>query len=99
MKKIFIYGIILFVGLATTFYIYVSRDHEKLYETVKADFSIKYPEFQFIDCGVGEGDMVVAYVHVRFRKSGDDQIHEEVWQYWDIDSAWLHRDKYLELRK
>jgi hypothetical protein len=99
VKKILIIGTIFFVGLVVIFYTFVIRDHNELYETVKTDFADKYPTYEFIDCGVGEGDLVVAYVHVRFKRPGDDKIQEEVWQYWDTDSVWLHRDKYLELTK
>lgn len=92
-------GTIFFVGLIVIFYTFVIRDHNKLYEMVKTDFADKYPNYEFIDCGVGEGDLVVAYVHVRFKRPGDDKIQKEVWQYWDTDSVWLHRDKYLESTK
>lgn len=53
------------------------------------------PTNQFIDCGVGEGDLVVTYVQVKFKKTGEDKIQEEVWQYWDTDSVWLPWDKFL----
>ncbi len=99
VKKILIIGTIFFVGLVATFYTFVIRDHNKLYETVKTDFADKYPNYEFIECGIGEGDLVAADVHVRFKRPGDDKIQEEVWQYWDTDSVWLHRDKYLELTK
>lgn len=97
VKQILIIGTVLFVGLIAAFYSYVIRDNQKLYETVKADFAEKRPGYEFIDCGVGEGDIVVAYVHVKYKIPGDDKIQEEVWQYWDTDSVWLHRDKYVEL--
>jgi len=99
VKKILIIGTMFFVGLVATFYTFVIRDHNKLYETVKTDFADKYPNYEFIECGIGEGDLVAADVHVRFKRPGDDKIQEEVWQYWDTDSVWLHRDKYLELTK
>lgn len=97
MRKIEIAGIIFLVGLLIIFYTSVSKSHRRLYETVKADFTRRHPDYQFIGCEIGEGDLVVSYVHVRFGKPGDDEIQEEVWQYWDADSAWLHRDKYLDL--
>ncbi len=99
VKKVIIIGTIIFAGLIAMFYTYVIRDNQRLYETVKTDFADKHPDYEFIDCGVGEGDLVVAYVHVRYKKPGDDKIQEEVWQYWDTDSVWLHRDRYLELTK
>ena len=86
------------MDLFSFFYSYVIRDNQKLYETVKTDFIGKYPDYQFVDCAVGEGDMIVTYVHVRFKEPGDDKIREEVWQYWDTDGVWLHRDKYLEVK-
>ena len=99
MKKIAIIGTVIFVGLILLFYAFVIPDNQRLFETVQTDFADIYPGYQFIDCGVGEGDIVVTYVHVKFKKPGDDKIQEEVWQYWDTDSAWLHRDKYLKLTK
>ena len=54
-------------------------------------------DYQFIDCGAGEGDLVVTQIHLKFKKPGDDKIQEEVWKYWDTTIVWLHRDKYLEL--
>ena len=79
------------------FYSFVIRDNRRLFETVQTDFADKYPDYQFIDCSIGEGDLVVAYIHLKFKKPGDDKIQEEVWKYWDTTIAWLHRDKYLEL--
>jgi len=99
VKKAIIIGTVIFLGLIFFFYSYITRDHQELYETVATDFARRYPDYQFVDCGVGEGDLVVAYVHVKFKKSGDEYIQEEVWQYWRTDSVWLHRDKYLELTK
>ena|SRR5688572_18437845 len=99
MKKIAIIGTVIFVGLVSVFYSYVFRDNQELHETVKTDFVDKYPDYQFIDCSVGEGDLVVAYVHVKFKKPEDDKIQQEVWQYWDTDGGWLHRDKYLDVTK
>jgi len=99
VKRVLIIGALILAGLIFSFYYYVILDHQKLYEIVKTDFTDKHPNYQFIDCVVGEGDMIVAYVHVRFKEPGDDKIKEEVWQYWDTDSVWLHRDKYLELTK
>ena len=101
MKKTLIIGTLIFVGLVFFFYSAAVRKRQvlDLYDTVEADFADKYPTYKFIDCVVGEGDLVVTYVHVRFSKTGDDKIREEVWQYWDTDSSWLHRDKYLKLTK
>ena len=99
MKKVLIIGTVIFVGLIFLFNSCGVHDRQVLYATVKKDFADKYPNYEFIDCVVGEGDLAVAYVHINFKKPGDDKIHEEVWQYWDKDSVWLHRDKYLELTK
>jgi hypothetical protein len=98
VKKLVIETVI-FLGLIFLLHSCIGGDRQKLFETVKMDFAVKYPSYQFIECGVGEGDLVVSYVHVKFKKPGNDKILEEVWQYWDTDSAWLHRDKYLELTK
>jgi hypothetical protein len=99
VKRTTIIGLTIIFGLIFSFYYYVIRDQQKLYATVKTDFADKYPNYQFVDCVVGEGDIVVAYVHVRFKETVDGKVKEEVWQYWDTDSVWLHKDKYLEQTK
>jgi hypothetical protein len=76
MKKIALIGTVIFVGLIFIFYSCAIRDNQELYETVKTDFADKYPDFQFIDCGVGEGDLIVAYVHVKFKKPGTTKFEK-----------------------
>jgi hypothetical protein len=58
------------VALICLFYSCGVRDNQELYETVKADFAGKYADYQFIDCGVREGDLVVAYVQGKFKNQG-----------------------------
>ncbi len=99
MVKPLIIVVVIFAGILSFYGFYVVQRNRDLYKTVKADFTKKYPDYEFIEYGVGEGDAVVAYVHVRFKKTDNDSIHEEVWQYWDLDSDWVHRDRYLELTK
>jgi len=65
-------------------------------EIVKKDFSEIYPDYEFISSGVGEGDMVVAYVHVRYNKPESDSIYEEVWQYWKNKNGWQIRHEFIE---
>jgi hypothetical protein len=97
LRRILIIGGIIFGGLIFLYYSSVIRSHEKLYDTVKSDFVNKYPDYQFIDCGIEDGDMIAVYIEIKYKRPGDESILEEVWQYWDTDTAWLHRDKYLEL--
>lgn len=48
---------------------------------VRAEFLREYPSFAVESVGVGEGDGGAAYFHIRYRKPGDDNLHEDVWQY------------------
>ena len=66
---------------------------ESLEKEVLKDFQKKHPEYEYVSASVGEGDLAVAYVHVKFMKNGNDSIFEEVWQYWDLaDIGWTNND-------
>ncbi len=68
-------------------------DPGNLEKEVIKDFKQKYPEYEYISSSVGEGDLAVAYVHVKFKKAKSDSIFEKVWQYWDlVEEGWTHRD-------
>lgn len=70
---------------------------DSLEEEVLKDFKKKYPDHEYVSAGVGEGDLAVAYVHVKFMKNNSDSIFEEVWQYWDLaEGGWTHRDNRKE---
>lgn len=99
MPKSLIAVTIIFVGIFCFYGFYIVQKDRTLFKIVKRDFSQKHPDYEFVECAVGEGDLAVVYIHVKFRKPPHDSIHEEVWQYWNTDSAWLHRDKYTELTK
>ena len=96
MRKFVIIGTGIFFAVCVVFIYTIVPDHGPLHETVEMDFRTKYPNYELLDCKTGEADMVVAYVHIRFRKPKDNNIEEEVWQYWDTENGWLHRDKYLK---
>lgn len=97
MKKFVIIGTGIFFTVCAVFIYTIVPDHATLYETVKIDFRTKYPNYELLDCRTEEADMVVAYVHIKFRKAKDNNIEEEVWQYWDTEDGWLHREKYLKV--
>jgi len=50
-------------------------------EMVSAAFSAEHPTYTVLSVGVGEGDSSAAYFHIRYRKPGDQAVHEDVWQY------------------
>ncbi len=69
------------------------NDHKKLYKIVDTDFKATYPKYELVSSEIGEGDLAVVYVHIKFNKPDNDSIFEEVWQYWDlVDGIWTHRD-------
>jgi hypothetical protein len=100
LRKVIIIVGLFFTGLVLLFYFIASQSDKRLYRQVATDFANKYPTYQLIDCAVGEGDGAVAYVHVRFKRTIDEEEQEEIWQYWNTaDNGWLHRDKFLELKE
>jgi hypothetical protein len=50
---------------------------------VRSDFLREHPTFIVESVGVGEGDGSAAYFHIRYRKPGNDRLHEDVWQHLD----------------
>ena len=44
---------------------------------------------------VGEGDVVVAYVHIEYLKPNNKNVVKEIWQYWSVEDGWKRRDKHL----
>ncbi|HMP98393.1 MAG TPA: hypothetical protein PKC24_01340 [Cyclobacteriaceae bacterium] len=50
-----------------------------------------------MECFIGDGDLVVVSVHVKYKKPNDEEIYEEIWKYWDTKSGWLHREKFQDL--
>jgi hypothetical protein len=65
---------------------------------VRADFLREHPTFIIEDIGAGEGDGGAVYYHIRYRKPGDDQVHEDVWQYLNTgEKVWkLNHKETLE---
>lgn len=97
MKKFVIIATGIFLTVCAVFIYTIVPDHGPLYDTVEIDFRTKYPDYELVDCRTGDADMVVAYVHIKYRKPEDNIIEEEVWQYWDTENGWLHRDEYLNV--
>jgi len=63
---------------------------------IKTDFNEIYPGYQLISSVIGEGDSEVQYVHIKFKKTENDTIYEDVWQYWKTNNGWINRYKLLE---
>lgn len=51
-------------------------------------FLKKHPGYEIIDSGPGEGDSDAVYYHFRFKKPGDEKVHEEVWQFLWEENEW-----------
>lgn len=65
---------------------------------VRADFLREHPTFTIENVDTGEGDGGAVYFHIRYRKPGDDGVHEDVWQYLNTgEKAWkLNHKETLE---
>jgi hypothetical protein len=96
MKTRWFVGIGFLLTLVVIFFISAFKDQKGLEKTVRADFVKRYPNYEFVDYGIGDGDPIAVYVHVKFKKPGDKRTQEEVWQYWDTENGWKHRDDYLK---
>lgn len=61
-----------------------------LLHTAKQDFERTHPSAVLVEYGVGEGDGAAAYVHLKYRQPGSDEVREEVWQYIkNNDGNWI----------
>lgn len=58
------------------------------HEMVSAAFSAEHPTYTVLSVGLGEGDFSSAYFHIRYRKPGDQAVHEDVWQYLEAGEEW-----------
>lgn len=64
-------------------------------QRVKAAFEQGNPGAEVVFVGPGEGDGSSVYYHIKYRRPGDDQVHEDVWQYVkQRDGSWAvtHKD-------
>jgi hypothetical protein len=48
---------------------------------VEADFLKQHPTWEVLSVNVGEGDASAAYYHIRYKRPGESQVYEEIWQY------------------
>jgi hypothetical protein len=55
---------------------------------VKTDFVNQFPGREFIECEIDEADSEGTDVHVKFKQSAGDSIHEEIWRYRHLDNEW-----------
>jgi hypothetical protein len=86
MKKNFIIlNLILFIAISC---------HPIKNDMIKNDFCKKYPDFQYIEHFVGEGDMSVVYITVKYNKPDLDSIFKEEWQYWNTRKGWIIREQF-----
>jgi hypothetical protein len=54
----------------------------------RESFAKEHPTFQITEIFTGEGDSSSAEVHIRYKKPGDNKIHEDVWQYLKSGDEW-----------
>jgi hypothetical protein len=93
MRKPLILVTVIFAGIISIYYFYIIQQQRSLYKTVKTDFVGQYPGREFIECEIDEVESEGTDVHLKFKQSVGDSIHEERWRYRRIDNAWMRIDR------
>lgn len=57
-------------------------------EKVREDFSDKYPGYNILSSGAGEGSSDRVQCHIYYQKPDSEQVYEDVWLYQDSGSGW-----------
>jgi hypothetical protein len=73
-----IFGIILF-------YVFLEDPCNQI---IRADFSNKYPSYEILDSGAGEGTSDNVHCHIYYKKPDSEQVYEDIWLYQDLGSGW-----------
>ena len=71
-------------------------------EQVKSDFKSANPTFEPISAIVGEGHGDAGYYHIRYKKTNDDKIYEQIWLYLrqeDGNFKITHKEKETVVRE
>lgn len=56
--------------------------------TLRTDFSTKYPGYEILDTSAGEKSTDSVQCHIRYRTPDSAQTFEDVWLYQDLGSGW-----------
>lgn len=61
---------------------------------VKKDFQAMHPDYTVVEIYTGEGDGAAVYYHIKYKKPGEDRIHEDEWQYVNtVENMWALRHR------
>ncbi len=93
MLKYYI-ALFLIAGIAL-FYIFIKDPCNNQF---RADFSNKYPGYEVLYFGAGEGSTDNVHCHISYKKPDSEQIYEDIWLYQDSGSGWEF-SKILETKK
>ena len=83
MLKYYI-ALFLIAGIAL-FYIFLK---DPCSNQLRTYFSNKYPDYEILFSGAGEGSPEDVQCHISYRKPDSEQIHEAIWLYQDSGSGW-----------
>jgi hypothetical protein len=79
------YFILVLIMGAVLYYIFLEDPCNNM---VRADFSEKYPGYEILNSGAGEGTPDTVQCHIRYQKPDSEEIYEEVWLYQKVGSDW-----------
>ena len=83
MLKYYI-ALFLVAGLVL-FYIFIT---DPCNSQIRTDFSNKYPDYEILFSGAGEGSTDIVQCHISYQKPDSKQIYEDVWLYQDSGNGW-----------
>ncbi len=89
------YYIFLFL-IAGAALVYIYRE-DPCNRKLRIDFSTRYPDYELLDTGPGEGGSAGAgaftggenvYCYIQYKKPDSEQTYEDIWLYQDSGSSW-----------
>jgi len=77
-------GLFLIAGIALYFVFITDPCNSQLGK----DFSDKYPDYEVLYSGAGDGSPDSVQCHITYKKPDSDQVYEDVWLYLNAGSGW-----------
>jgi len=81
------YYIALFlIAGAVLFYVFSQDPCSK---QVRTDFASKYPDYEILSSGAGEGSPDSVLCHISYQKPDNKLVYKEIWAYQNSGSGWV----------
>jgi hypothetical protein len=71
---------------AALFYVFTK---DPCNQAIRADFAGRYPDYEILDSGAGEGSPEVVQCHIAYLKPNNQQVYEDIWTYENSAGDWV----------